>query len=207
MCVKILSDILELTFRKDIGSTTLDIKEIMLTTLRTIIQTVISMDRENPLVRHLVSVMLAIFRQMTQHHYEIYTNHFGTQFDLLDFLMEILLVFKDLVSRSVFPSDWSEMIMLQSSIILKSLRIFSGIIRDYFFNEFEHQAWSNFFHCAIAFLTQPALQLETFTAVKCNRIISRYNDMRRFVFYIYIILKIDYFPQDICICNSCVYLF
>ncbi|KAK2584698.1 hypothetical protein KPH14_007033 [Odynerus spinipes] len=159
LCIKILSDILELTFRKDIGSTVADVKEIMMTALRTIIQTVISMDRENPLVGNLVSVMLAIFRQMTQHHYEVYINHFGTKFDLLDFLMEILLVFKDLVSRSVFPGDWCEMIMLQ--------------------NNFEHQAWSNFFHCAIAFLTQPALQLETFTPSKRNRIITRYNDMRR----------------------------
>ncbi|XP_043601211.1 dedicator of cytokinesis protein 1 isoform X6 [Bombus pyrosoma] len=179
LCVKILSDILELTFRKDIGSTIQDVKEIMLTALRTIIQTVISMDRENPLVGNLVSVMLAIFRQMTQHHYEIYINHFGTKFDLLDFLMEILLVFKDLVSKSVFPADWCEMIMLQNSIILKSLRYFSGTIRDYFFTDFEQQAWSNFFHCAIAFLTQPALQLETFTPSKRNRIVLRYNDMRR----------------------------
>ncbi|KAK9296203.1 hypothetical protein QLX08_009705 [Tetragonisca angustula] len=179
LCVKILSDILELTFRKDVGSTVQDVKEIMLTALRTIIQTVISMDRENPLVGNLVSVMLAIFRQMTQHHYEIYINHFGTKFDLLDFLMEILLVFKDLVSKSVFPGDWCEMIMLQNSIILKSLRYFSGTIRDCFFTDFEQQAWSNFFHCAIAFLTQPTLQLETFTPSKRNRIVSRYNDMRR----------------------------
>ncbi|XP_060824846.1 dedicator of cytokinesis protein 1 isoform X3 [Bombus pascuorum] len=179
LCVKILSDILELTFRKDIGSTIQDVKQIMLTALRTIIQTVISMDRENPLVGNLVSIMLAIFRQMTQHHYEIYINHFGTKFDLLDFLMEILLVFKDLVSKSVFPGDWCEMIMLQNSIILKSLRYFSGTIRDYFFTDFEQQAWSNFFHCAIAFLTQPALQLETFTPSKRNRIVLRYNDMRR----------------------------
>ncbi|KOX80154.1 Dedicator of cytokinesis protein 2 [Melipona quadrifasciata] len=179
LCVKILSDILELTFKKDVGSTVQDVKEIMLTALRTIIQTVISMDRENPLVGNLVSVMLAIFRQMTQHHYEIYINHFGTKFDLLDFLMEILLVFKDLVSKSVFPGDWCEMIMLQNSIILKSLRYFSGTIRDCFFTDFEQQAWSNFFHCAIAFLTQPTLQLETFTPSKRNRIVSRYNDMRR----------------------------
>ncbi|KAL0128385.1 hypothetical protein PUN28_003578 [Cardiocondyla obscurior] len=179
LCVKILSDILELTFRKDVGNTVSDVKEIMLTALRTIIQTVISMDRENPLVGNLVSVMLAIFRQMTQHHYEVYINHFGTKIDLLDFLMEILLVFKDLVSRSVFPGDWCEMIMLQNNIILNSLRYFSATIRDYFFTEFEHQAWSNFFHCAIAFLTQPALQLETFTSAKRNRIINRYKDMRR----------------------------
>jgi len=132
---------------------------------------------------------------MTQHHYEVYINHFGTKIDLLDFLMEILLVFKDLVSRSVFPGDWCEMIMLQNSVILRSLRYFSGTIRDYFFTEFEHQAWSNFFHCAIAFLTQPALQLEMFTPAKRNRIIARYNDMRRYAYVIIICINSTDFLQ------------
>ncbi|XP_058798317.1 dedicator of cytokinesis protein 1 isoform X2 [Phymastichus coffea] len=179
LCVKILSDVLDLTFRRDVGSTASDIKEIMLTALRTIIQTVISMDRENPLVGNLVSVMLSIFRQMNQQHYEIYIQHFGTQFDLLDFIMEILMVFKDLVSRSVFSNDWCEMIMLQNSVILKALCFFSTTIRELFNASFEQQAWSNFFHCAIAFLTQPALQLESFTQAKRKRIVEQYKDMRR----------------------------
>lgn len=41
---------MELLFRKDIGPTAPDVKEIMLTVLRTVIQTTITMDRENPLV-------------------------------------------------------------------------------------------------------------------------------------------------------------
>ncbi|KAL7286180.1 hypothetical protein TKK_0019548 [Trichogramma kaykai] len=178
LCVKILSDVLDLTFRKDIGSTVSDIKEIMLTTLRTIIQTSVNMDKENPLVGNLVSVMLSIFRQMNQQHYEIYIQHFGTQYDLLDFLMEVLMVFKDLVSRNVFPSDWCDMIMLQNSVILKAMRFFAATIRELFNAEFEYQVWSNFFYCAIAFLTQPALQLETFSQTKYKRIIERYKDMR-----------------------------
>ncbi|XP_014208352.1 dedicator of cytokinesis protein 1 isoform X2 [Copidosoma floridanum] len=179
LCIKILSDVLDLTFRKDVGSTASDIKEIMLTALRTIIQTVINMDRENPLVGNLVAVMLSIFRQMTHQHYQIYIQHFGTEFDLLDFLMEILMVFKDLVSRSVFAHDWCEMIMLQNSVILKALRFFSTTIRELFNANFEQQAWSNFFHCAIAFLTQPALQLEVFSQAKRKRFLERYKDMRR----------------------------
>jgi dedicator of cytokinesis protein 1 len=62
----------------------------------------------------LVAVMIAIFRQMTGHHFEVYIGHFMTLTDLLDFLMEILLVFKDLVSKPVYPKDWCEMIMLQN---------------------------------------------------------------------------------------------
>jgi dedicator of cytokinesis protein 1 len=123
--------------------------------------------------------MIDIFRQMSEHHYDTYIAHFKTRFDILDFLMEILLVFKGLVNESVFPHDWCDMIMLQNSVILKALRFFSHTIRDSFFEKFEHQAWSNFFHCAIAFMTQPALQLETFSFNKRMKIIKTYKDMRR----------------------------
>lgn len=123
--------------------------------------------------------MIDIFRQMTAYHYDEYIKHFATRTDILDFLMEILVVFKELVNLSVFPQDWCDMIMLQNKVILKSLRYFSHTIRDYFFQKFDHQAWSNFFHCAIAFMTQPALQLETFSSNKRMKIIKRYKDMRR----------------------------
>ena len=61
-----------------------------------------------------VAVMIAILRQMSEAHYLEYINDFPTPFDLLDFLMEILMVFRDLVGRSVYPADWLEMIMLQN---------------------------------------------------------------------------------------------
>lgn len=48
--MEILSDILELLFRDDVGNTFQDVNVIMLMILRTVIQTTISMDRENPLV-------------------------------------------------------------------------------------------------------------------------------------------------------------
>ena len=126
-----------------------------------------------------MSIMIDIFRQMSERHYNSYIENFKTRFDTLDFLMEILLVFKGLVNESVFPHDWCDMIMLQNSVILKALRFFSHTIRDCFFEKFEYQAWSNFFHCAIAFMTQPALQLENFSFSKRMKIIRIYKDMRR----------------------------
>ncbi|XP_045475282.1 dedicator of cytokinesis protein 1 isoform X5 [Harmonia axyridis] len=179
LCIKILSDILKLLHRKNIGNTFDDIQEIIKTDLRTAIQTHIHMHRENPHDGNLVAIMIDIFRQMTETHYTNYINNFQTKYDILDFLMEILVVFQELVSNPVFPTDWCEMIMLQNSVILKSLRFFSHTIRDYYFEKFEYQAWNNFFHCAIAFMTQPALQLEAFSNSKRLRIIKRYKDMRR----------------------------
>lgn len=123
--------------------------------------------------------MIDIFRQMTETHYQKYISEFNTKTDILDFLMEILLVFKELVNQSVFPSDWCEMILLQNQVILKALRLFTNTIRDHCFEKFDQQAWNNFFHCAIAFMTQPSLQLETFSENKRMRIIKRFGDMRR----------------------------
>ncbi|XP_065221520.1 dedicator of cytokinesis protein 2 isoform X3 [Planococcus citri] len=179
LCIKILSDVMDLLFKSESNATFVDVKEIMLIILRTVIQTTIQMDRESSLAGNLASIMISIYRQMSPQHFEAYINHFVTRSDLLDFLMEILMVFKDLISRPVYPTDWCEMILLQNSVILKSLRFFSHTIRDFFTLEFEYQVWNNFFHCAVSFLTQPALQLETFSHSKRWRITTRYKDMRR----------------------------
>lgn len=178
-CVNIMNNILELLFSKDIGPTENDIRDIMLILLRTIIQSSIQMDRDNPLVGNLVAIMLAIFRNMSENHYKMYVNHFNTRFDLQDFLNEILLVFKELVSKPVFPNDWLDMTMHQNTVILQSLRHFSRIIREHFQDPFELQVWSDFFHCSIAFLIQPALQLDQFTNNKRSMILDRYCDIRR----------------------------
>lgn len=50
MCVKLLGDIMDLLYTADPVSTFRDITEIMLTVLRTVIQTTIAMDREGPLL-------------------------------------------------------------------------------------------------------------------------------------------------------------
>ncbi|XP_055631515.1 dedicator of cytokinesis protein 1 isoform X1 [Toxorhynchites rutilus septentrionalis] len=180
-CVNIMNNMLELLFHseEDIGPTENDIREIMLILLRTVIQSSIAMDRDNPLVGNLVAIMLGIFRSMTASHYQAYVRNFLTSFDLLDFLMEILLVFKELVSKPVFPVDWLDMIMHQNTVILESLRHFSGIIMEWFFSPFEKQVWSNYFQCSITFLTQPALQLNVFSTTKQSMILYNYRDIRR----------------------------
>jgi len=179
MSVTVMCDVMEILHRRDVGPTHNDVAEVMMNGLRTIIQTIISIDRDDPFVGHLVSVMLAIFRQMTPHHYRNYLGHFATRSDLLDFLIEILMVFKDLVARHVYTPDWAQMILLQNSIILKALRFFSHTIRDSFSNPYEGQLWNNYFYCAITYVTQPALQLESFSQTKRRQVLARYRDMRR----------------------------
>lgn len=40
------------------------------------------------------------------------------------------------------------------------------------------QVWSNYFNLAVAYLTQPSLQLEKFSEVKREKVIAKYGDMR-----------------------------
>ncbi|XP_064601988.1 dedicator of cytokinesis protein 1-like isoform X2 [Liolophura sinensis] len=180
LCARILSDIMHHLHSPQTSPHDSDIEIVMLQILRTVIQTVIATDRCSSLTGHYVAIMISILRQMTESHYNTYVNNFATQIDLLDFLIEILMLFQDLVGKDgVYKSDWREMTLLQNSVILKSLRLFAATIKEKFFSPFEQQLWSNFFHCAISFLTQEALQLENFSSSKRQKIISRYKDMRR----------------------------
>ena len=61
ICLKVLSDILMVLDSGDVGSTREDISDIMLSILRTIIQTVVHMDRTDSLVGNLVAIMLSKF--------------------------------------------------------------------------------------------------------------------------------------------------
>lgn len=174
-----MNNMLELLHHgSEVGATKDDIKTIMLQLLRTVIQSSIAMDRENPLVGNLVAIMLAIFRSMDTYHYDEYVKHFHVPYDLKEFLTEILVVFRDLVSKPVFPADWMDMIMHQNIVILGSLKQFANVIMGSFFNPFDFHVWSNYFHCSIAFLIQPMLQLDQFGEHKKAIILARYKDIR-----------------------------
>ncbi|XP_055923008.1 dedicator of cytokinesis protein 1 isoform X2 [Eupeodes corollae] len=181
-CINIMNNILRLLFRDDIGPTEDDIKDVMLILLRTVIKTSQAMDRENPLVGNLVAIMLGILRSMSDYHYETFVRSFSNRYDLQSFIIELLLVFQELVSphpKPVFPKDWMDMIMHQNTVILGSLQKLSTVIIDAFFDPFEKQVWSNYFQCSIAFLIQSPLQLNDFSDNKRATIFERYQDIRK----------------------------
>ncbi|CAG13985.1 unnamed protein product, partial [Tetraodon nigroviridis] len=61
-----------------------------------------------------VACMTAILSQMDDGHYTTYIETFTGTTDLVDFLMESFLLFKDLIGKHVYPSDWMAMIMVQN---------------------------------------------------------------------------------------------
>ncbi|XP_054081200.1 dedicator of cytokinesis protein 1 isoform X2 [Zeugodacus cucurbitae] len=181
-CIVIMNNILRLLYRQDIGKTHNDVRDLMLILLRTIIKTSHALDRENQLVGNLVAIMLGILQRMDEAHYETFVKHLNNRFELQDFIIEILLVFEELVSphqKPVFSRDWMDMIMHQNTVILRSLQHVSVVIIDHFLNPFEKQVWSNFFQCSIAFLIQSPLQLNDFNDNKRQIIFARYRDIRK----------------------------
>uniref|UniRef100_U3IB98 C2 DOCK-type domain-containing protein n=1 Tax=Anas platyrhynchos platyrhynchos TaxID=8840 RepID=U3IB98_ANAPP len=63
---------------------------------------------------HYVACMAAILSQMDKDHYSSYIQAFPSRAELMDFLMETFILFKDLIGKTVYPSDWMVMNMVQN---------------------------------------------------------------------------------------------
>ncbi|XP_051830122.1 dedicator of cytokinesis protein 5 [Antechinus flavipes] len=178
---QLLRNILEVLDRKDVGPTSMHIQLIMERLLRRINRTVIGMSRQSPHIGSFVACMTAILRQMEDFHYNHYINTFKTRQDIIDFLMETFIMFKDLIGKNVYPPDWMVMNMMQNRVFLRSINLFAEVLTKLFMDQasFELQLWNNYFHLAVAFLTHESLQLETFSQAKRSKMIKKYGDMRK----------------------------
>uniref|UniRef100_A0A673BUD9 Dedicator of cytokinesis 2 n=1 Tax=Sphaeramia orbicularis TaxID=375764 RepID=A0A673BUD9_9TELE len=155
------------------GGTFQHIQDIVVSLLSIINRTVITMGREHTLISRVVACMTAILSQMDDCHYSTYIETFTGTTDL-DFLMESFLLFKDLIGKHVYPSDWMAMIMVQNRVFLRAINTYADTMNQKFLNndDFEVQLWNNYFHLAVAFITQESLQLQHFSPTKRNKILA-----------------------------------
>ncbi|KAM9359964.1 dedicator of cytokinesis protein 5 isoform 1-T1 [Symphorus nematophorus] len=181
-CAQLLSTVLDNLDRKDVGPTRGHVQLIMERLLRRVNRTVISMDRSSPLIGHYLACMTAILKQMDDMHYAHYISTFKTRQDIIDFLMETFIMFKDLMGN-VFPADWMIMNLVQMQVFLRAINQYSDVLNMYFLDQahFELQLWNNYFHLTVAYLTHKTLQLESFSQEKRNKILNKYGDMRKAV--------------------------
>uniref|UniRef100_A0A1A7XW30 Dedicator of cytokinesis 2 n=1 Tax=Iconisemion striatum TaxID=60296 RepID=A0A1A7XW30_9TELE len=181
--LELLNNILEVLSRNNVGETFEHIQDIVVSLLRIINRTVITMGREHTLISRVVACMTAILSQMDDRHYATYIETFTGTSDLVDFLMESFLLFKDLIGKHVYPSDWMAMIMVQNKVFLRAINTYADTMNLKFLtnDDFEVQLWNNYFHLAVAFITQESLQLQHFSPTKRNKILVKYRDMRRLI--------------------------
>ncbi|XP_038599409.1 dedicator of cytokinesis protein 1 isoform X1 [Tachyglossus aculeatus] len=181
-CCQLLSNILEVLYRDDVGPTQRHVQLIVEKLLRTVNRTVISLGRDSELIGNFVASMTAILRQMEDYHYAHLIKTLGKmRTDVVDFLMETFIMFKNLIGKNVYPFDWVIMNTMQNKVFLRAINQYADMLNKKFLDQanFELQLWNNYFHLAVAFLTQESLQLENFSSAKRAKILNKYGDMRR----------------------------
>ncbi|XP_066601007.1 dedicator of cytokinesis protein 3 isoform X2 [Prorops nasuta] len=160
-----------------------DVETLCLSVLDVLIQTILIVINGNgPVLGCLVACLIGLLQLLDESHYARLweeLTHTGDRKPLKDFLLRVFLVLRDLMRQEVFPSDWLVIRMQANNIIRKSLEeLAQPLALRFLHNSFDPQLWSTYFNLAVAYLTQPSLQLEQFSEVKREKIMEKYDDMR-----------------------------
>lgn len=162
----------------------LELFEICRKILSVLTETVMIILTASPnVLSSLIAVLLGLLELMEENHYKMVFDELsvcGETKELKDFLHRSLLVFKELLSQEVFPSDWLLMKMAANDIIRKALEEIAKPLVYRFLEPsyFDSQLWGSYFTLAVTFLTQPSLQLELYHETKRRKILNKYGDMR-----------------------------
>uniref|UniRef100_G1NWY2 Dedicator of cytokinesis 1 n=1 Tax=Myotis lucifugus TaxID=59463 RepID=G1NWY2_MYOLU len=181
-CCQLLSNMLEVLSRKDVGMAQRRTQCLTRDPTRQSERVPVDMGTGRMFLGNFVACMTAILRQMEDYHYAHLITTFGKmRTDVVDFLMETFIMFKNLIGKNVYPFDWVIMNMMQNKVFLRAINQYADMLNKKFLDQanFELQLWNNYFHLAVAFLTQESLQLENFSSAKRAKILNKYGDMRR----------------------------
>lgn len=190
LCADILTEVLNFLFKlseessgkpsnylaHDLNSLCRNILDILMQTILYIIEA------PPPVLSSLVSVLLGLLQQLDESHYTYLFEELEASGELKGFLHKGLLVLKELLVNDwqVFPSDWIVMKLVANNILRKTLEEFAKplIYRYLEDNTFDSQLWWSYFSLAVAFLTQPCLQIEKYHDTKQRKILNEFGDMR-----------------------------
>ncbi|XP_046744108.1 dedicator of cytokinesis protein 3 isoform X1 [Diprion similis] len=188
-CTDILGELLSFLYKRAHDTNKVnncihhDVETLCLSTLDILIQTIlIVIDSSCPNLGCLVGCLIGLLQLLDEYHYSRLweeLTHSGERKPLKDFLLRVFLVFRDLVRQEIFPPDWLVIRMQANNIILRSLQELAQPLAFRFLHgSFDSQLWLTYFNLAVAYLTQPSLQLEQFSEVKREKVVEKYGDMR-----------------------------
>ncbi|RWS26001.1 dedicator of cytokinesis protein 3-like isoform X2, partial [Leptotrombidium deliense] len=171
-----------------IGTIARDIELIVLCLFESLVCVIIELSANtytNPVAAHLlhtfVSSLTTLLRLMDDSHFKQLLS-VKSRREKRELLLQVFYVFKKIFEPNLFPCDWMVIRMINNHIILCSLQEFSIHLTSDFLgnanNLFDVQLWSSYFNLSVSFLTQSALQLETFSETKREAILDKYGDMR-----------------------------
>ena len=61
-----------------------------------------------------MAFIIGVLDLMRDEHYDLYVDSYHTDFDLLDGLMELFLVFREFIKDNVYSKAWISMTMIQN---------------------------------------------------------------------------------------------
>lgn len=191
LCSEILAEILncmhkvkqEPSSEQAVAALAADMNALSRNILDILMQTILVIIEASPAVlSSLVAVLMALLQQLDESHYTHLFDELLSSHELKDFLHKSLLIFKELLENDwqVFPTDWLVMKLSANNILRKALEEFAKplVFRYLDAKSFDAQLWLSYFSLAVAFLTQPCLQLEKYHETKRRKILHEFSDMR-----------------------------
>lgn len=192
LCAEILAEILnylyklrqeEKSLEKASNTLTHDLNTLCRNVLDILMQTILAIiEGSPPVLSALVADLLGLFQQLDESHYAYLFDELVLSGELKDFLNKSLRVFSDLLANDwqVFPSDWLVMKLTANDILRKALEEFAKplVYRFLDVKSFDFMLWQSYFSLAVAFLTQPCLQLEKYHDAKRRKNLHEFSDMR-----------------------------
>lgn len=159
-----------------------DLNELCKHILNILMQTILTIiEASPPVLSSLVATLLGLLQQLDESHYTYLFENLEASGGLKNFLYKCLLVFKEILANDwqVFPSDWIVMRLVANNILRKALEeLAKPLVYKFLETSFDSQLWWTYFSLAVAFLTQPCLQIEKYHDAKRRKILYEFSDMR-----------------------------
>ncbi|CAN7981546.1 unnamed protein product, partial [Ixodes pacificus] len=174
LCTEVLGDLLSALHRGGPGQ---DLPVLAL--FEPLVNTLCELDADSPVMGWLMSCLLSLLRLMEERHYlALWDRLRREEGSLQGFLAHTVALMHGVLLQDIFPRDWMVMRTVANHVALGALQEFSQVLTSDFLEPFDQELWLQYLTLAVAFLTQPSLQLESFSSVKRERMLERYGDMR-----------------------------